>query len=81
MKRANYVVIIKKKYTQFTPQKGARLLARALLVNKKLAALSVQHCNLGDRAAEDFAGVMARQAEMTHDEIMTWRKAHTGLSL
>jgi len=58
---------------------GAKVLSRSILFNKKLAALSMQNCNLTDRAARDLAAVLSRRVEMEKDEIVRWRKSRMEL--
>ena len=58
---------------------GAKVLSRSILFNKKLAALSMQNCNLTDRAARDLATVLSRRVEMEKDEIFRWRKSRMEL--
>ena len=58
---------------------GAKVLSRSILFNKKLAALSMQNCNLTDKAARDLAAVLSRKVEMEKDEIFRWRKSRMEL--
>jgi len=58
---------------------GAKVLSRSILFNKRLAALSMQNCNLTDLAARDLAAVLSRRVEMEKDEIFRWRKSRMEL--
>jgi len=54
---------------------GGKLIARSILMNKKLTAIAMQGCDLGNKTAFELATVLSRQVQMNQSEIVEWRRS------